>query len=399
MKNIPAIEGGLPLREDYLIFGSPAIEEDEINDVVDSLRSGWVGTGPKVKRFEDAFRDYIGARYAVALNSCTAALHLSLLAIGVGSGDEVVTTPMTFTATSAAIIHAGATPVFVDIDRKTMTMDPEKMPPVITERTKAILPVHFAGRPCPMEAIMEIAREYDLKVVEDAAHGIETMSQGRKVGTIGDLSCFSFYVTKNIVTGEGGMVTTNEEALADWIKILALHGMTRDAWHRFSDEGFRHYDVIYPGFKYNMMDIQAALGYHQLKRIEQYAERRKVIWELYNRAFRGLPVLIPPDDLMPGDRHAYHLYTLLLKLEDLKISRDRFIAALHRENIGSGVHYRALHLHPFYSKQYNLRPGMFPESEFVSERTVSLPFSAKLTDADVDNVIKAVSRILNYYAK
>ena len=398
-EHIPAVEGSEPVRKDYLIFGSPAIEQAEIDDVVDSLHSGWLGTGPKVKRFESAFRDYVDAKFAIALNSCTAALHLSLLAIGIRAGDEVITTPMSFTATAAAIIHAQGKPVLVDIDKHSMNMDPEKIESSISDQTRAILPVHFAGRPCNMTRIMEIADKHGLKVVEDAAHAIETVAQGRKVGHIGNLTCFSFYVTKNVVTGEGGMVTTDDDGYADRIKVLALHGMTRDAWHRFSDEGFKHYEVIYPGFKYNMMDIQAAIGYHQLQRVEAYGAHRRAIWEQYNEAFKDLPVTTPVMDLLSGDRHAYHLYNLLLKLEDLKINRDQFMRALHKENIGTGVHYKALHLHPYYGEKYNFRRGMFPNAEYVSDRTVSLPLSAKLNERDVEDVIKAVRRILNYYAK
>jgi len=399
MNKLPAMAGGKPVRDTYLIFGNPVIEQSEIDDVADSLRSGWLGTGPKVKRFETAFRDYVGAKYAIAVNSCTAALHLSLLAIGLEPGDEVITTPMTFTATAAAVIHAGAKPVFADIDRQTMNIDSEAVESRITEKTKAIVPVHFAGRPCDMQSIMRLSQHHGLKIVEDAAHAIETEAQGRKVGSIGDLTCFSFYVTKNIVTGEGGMVTTENCNYADRIKILALHGMTKDAWHRFGDEGFKHYQVIYPGFKYNMMDIQAAIGYNQLQRIEKYSLRREAIWQQYNESFKDLPVIKPSDDMLPGDRHARHLYTLLLKLEELKITRDQFMDALHKENIGTGVHYIALHLHPYYSEKYDLKRGMFPNAEYISDRTVSLPLSAKLTDGDVENVIEAVHKILNHYAK
>ncbi len=399
MSDLPALAGGKPIRNRYLIFGSPTIEQAEIDDVVDSLRSGWLGTGPKVKRFEEAFREYIGAKYAVALNSCTAALHLALLAIDVKAGDEIITSPMTFTATAAAIIHAGGTPVFVDVDLETMNIDPERIATAISDKTRAVLPVHFAGRPCDMKRIMLLAKENDFKVIEDAAHAIESVAQGKKVGTIGDLTCFSFYVTKNLVTGEGGMVTTGEKEYADWIKVLALHGLTRDAWHRFSDQGFKHYQVIYPGFKYNMMDIQAGIGFHQLKRIEQYGTRREAIWGRYNEAFSGLPVITPSTRFLAGDRHAYHLYTLLLKSEELRIDRDQFMEALHKENIGTGVHYRALHLNPYYAEKYDLKREMFPNAEYISDRTVSLPLSAKLEDGDVEDVISAVGRVLSYYAK
>ena len=399
MSDLPAFDGGKPVRTDYLIFGSPAIEKPEIDEVVDSLKTGWLGTGPKVKHFEEAFKEYVDSRYAIALNSCTAALHLALLAIEIEPGDEVITSPMTFTASAAAIIHAGGKPVFVDVDLETMNIDPKQIEPLIKEKTRAVLPVHFAGRPCRMDNIMALSKKYDLKIIEDAAHAIETVAQGKKVGTIGDCSCFSFYVTKNVVTGEGGMITTDNQRYAERIKIMALHGMTEDAWHRFSDEGFKHYEVVYPGYKYNMMDIQAAIGIHQLQRVDRNAVQRKVIWDRYNEAFRGLPVITPSEKVLPGDRHARHLYTLLLKIEELKISRDQFMMALHSENIGTGIHYKALHLHPYYSKKYGLTRGMFPNAEYISDRTVSLPLSAKLTDQDVDDVIKAVRRVLKCYAK
>lgn len=398
MTERPAWAGGTPVRSDYLVFGSPALERAEIDEMVQCLQSGWIGTGPRVKHFEDAFSRYVGSRYAVAVNSCTAALHVSLLSLDVGRNDQVITSPMTFTATAAAIIHAGADPVFVDIDKRTMNLDETNVKSALNSRTKALLPVHFAGRPCRMDFLKPLAVREGLMVVEDAAHAVETVAQGAKVGVIGDLTCFSFYVTKNVVTGEGGMITTDSEDLASRIKTLALHGMTRDAWHRFSDSGFKHYEVVYPGFKYNMTDMQAALGIHQLVRVERNAVRRAQIWSRYNEAFKNLPVIAPSETCEPGDRHAYHLYTLLLKLEEVRIDRDGFLDALHSENIGAGVHYRALHLHPFYSERFGLRRGMFPNAEFISDRTVSLPLSAKLSDKDVDDVISAVNRILSYYS-
>ncbi len=399
MHNLPAAEGAPPVRDSYLVFGSPAIEQEEIDEVLDSLKSGWIGTGPKVKRFEDDFAQYIGCRHAIALNSCTAALHLALLCVGVDKGEEVITSPMTFTATAAAVIHAGGRPVFVDVDPEEMNLDAGRIEAAVTGRTRAVIPVHFAGNPCRMEEILSLTRHHGIRIVEDAAHAIESVAQGRKVGTIGDLTCFSFYVTKNVVTGEGGMITTEDTGMAEKIKTLALHGMTTDAWRRFSDDGFKHYEVAYPGFKYNMTDIQAAMGIHQLARVTAYADRRKEIWARYNEAFSDLPVITPSDPRHPQDYHARHLYTLLLRLDRLKIDRDRFMAALHRENIGTGVHYRALHLHPFYSKTFGYQRGMFPNAEFISDRTVSIPLSAKLTDEDVSDVIEAVRRTILYYAR
>ena len=382
------------MRKDFLVFGSPLIEQPEIDEVVASLKSGWLGTGPKVQKFEEMFKEYKGTKYEMALNSCTAALHLSMLAIGIRPNDEVIVPTMTFAATANAVIHAGGKPIFVDCKRDTMNIDPQNIEQKITSKTKAIIPVHFAGRPCEMDAIMNLANKYNLKTVEDCAHAIETEYHGKKTGTFGDLDCFSFYVTKNIVTGEGGMVITDNEDYANRIKILALHGMSKDAWSRFGDEGFKHYQVVYSGFKYNMMDIQAAIGMHQLHRIDKYWNRRQEIWNRYNEAFRDLPVFIPAP-VEPDTRHAYHLYTLLLDIDRLKITRDRFLNEMTGQNIGVGVHYIALHLHPYYQQTYGYKRGDFLNAEWISDRTVSLPLSAKLTDDDVEDVIEAVRKVID----
>ena len=382
-----------PVRSDFLVFGSPAIEQDEIDEVVDSLKSGWISTGPKVARFESHFAEYIGAPFARALNSCTAGLHLSLLVAGVGPGDEVITTPMTFAATGNVIVHVGATPVFVDIDRATMNIDPAAIEAAITPRTKAILPVHFAGRPCDMDPILDCASRHGLVVIEDAAHAIEAWYHGRKVGTLGDLSCFSFYVTKNLVTGEGGMVTTANEEWAHAIERWGLHGLSRGAWKRYSDEGFKHYEVVYPGFKYNMMDIQAAMGIHQLRRVDANHVRREQIWARYDEAFADLPVFTPAP-AEPDTVHARHLYTLLLDTDAVGFERDSFQQALFVDNIGTGIHFVALHLHPFYRETFGYHRGQFPNAEWVSDRTISLPLSAKLTDDDVEDVVAAVRRAM-----
>ncbi|MBC7228952.1 MAG: DegT/DnrJ/EryC1/StrS aminotransferase family protein [Actinobacteria bacterium] len=381
------------MREDFLVFGAPLIEQDEIDEVVATLKSGWIGTGPKVARFERMFAEYKGCTHAIAVSSCTAALHLSMLAIGIEPGDEVIVPTMTFGATANAVIHAGGKPVLVDCERDTMNIDLEDIRRKITPRTKAIVPVHFAGRPCDMDAIMAIAQEYRLKVVEDCAHAIETEYHGKKAGTFGDLGCFSFYVTKNIITGEGGMVITENEEYANRIKILALHGMTKDAWKRFSDEGYKHYQYVYCGYKYNMTDIQASLGIHQLPRVERYRERRREIWKRYNEAFRDLPVFTPaPEE--ENTRHAYHLYTLLLDIDRMNITRDRFLDEMTRRNIGVGVHYVALHLHPFFQEEFGYREGDFPNAEWISERTLSIPLSAKLQEQDIIDVIAAVKEII-----
>ncbi|MEI8348633.1 MAG: DegT/DnrJ/EryC1/StrS family aminotransferase [Candidatus Omnitrophota bacterium] len=380
-------------RKKFLVFGQPKIENAEIKEVVKTLKSGWLGTGPKVNKFEEMFLRYKGARNAVALNSCTSALRLAMCVLGIEPGDEVIVPTMTFAATANAVIHAGGKPVFVDCEKTTMNIDIEDIERKISPKTKVIIPVHFAGRPCNMKAIMDIARKYNLRVVEDCAHAIESEYHGKKVGTFGDLGCFSFYVTKNIVTGEGGMVITDKDEFADKIKILALHGLSKDAWKRFSDTGYKHYQVIYLGFKYNMMDIQAAIGIHQLKRIDRYWKIRQAIWKRYNEAFADLPVFLPAL-VEPGTRHAYHLYTLLLDINRLSLTRDKFLDEITKRNIGVGVHYIALHLHPYYRERYGYRNGDFPNAEWVSERTVSIPISARLTNTDVNDVIDAVSDIL-----
>ncbi len=374
---------------DFIVFGAPKIDQDEIDEAVRCLESGWIGTGPRVARFEKEFGSYKGEPFAAAVSSCTAAMHLSVLAAGIGAGDEVITTPMTFCATVNAIVHAGATPVLADIDPLTMNIDPAKVEERITAKTKAILPVHFAGRAANMDALTEIATRRGLKLIEDCAHAIETEYHGRKAGTFGDFGCFSFYATKNVTTGEGGMVLTkNEEDLAR-IKMLALHGMSKDAWKRFSDEGYKHYFVVETGFKYNMMDLQAALGIHQLRRVESNWLRREEIWRQYNAAFGGLPVTLPaaPE---ANTRHAYHLYTILIDDKRAGIGRDEFLDEMTANNVGVGVHYLSVPEHPVYQEKFGWRPEDYPNALSVGRQTVSLPLSAGLTDAEVSRVIEVV---------
>ena len=380
-------------RNHFLIFGSPAIEEDEIEEVVATIRSGWLGTGPKVDRFETMFRQYVRAQYAVAVSSCTAALHLSAVAAGIKPGDEVITSALTFCATVNAIIHAGGTPVLADVDPVTMNIDPDQVKAKMTSKTRAIVPVHFAGRPCAMDALCDIAARYGTVLIEDCAHAIETEYKGRKAGTFGDFGCFSFYVTKNIITGEGGMVLTRYQEDAARVKTLALHGMTKDAWKRFSDEGYKHYYVVDAGFKSTMMDLQAAIGIHQLRRIEPYWERRREIWQRYDKAFADSPVDLPAEP-QAGTRHAYHLYTILVDQARTGITRDAFLEAMTAHNIGVGVHYLSIPEHPYYQKTFRWKPEEFPNAMRIGRQTVSLPLSAKLTDADVCNVIEAVRTIL-----
>ncbi|MBE2279502.1 MAG: DegT/DnrJ/EryC1/StrS aminotransferase family protein [Ignavibacteriaceae bacterium] len=380
------------MRSSYLVFGNPLIEEDEINEVVETLRSGWIGTGPKVAKFEDQFKEYVGAKYAVAVASCTAGLHLSVISLGLGAGDEVLVPVLTFAATANAVIHSGATPVFVDVDPESMTIDLEDAARKITPKTKGIIPVHFAGRACDMKKIYELASKYNLKVINDTAHAIETEYEGNRLGGFQDIASYSFYVTKNLTTSEGGMVTTNNEEIANKIKILALHGMSKDAWKRFSDDGYKHYEVVYPGFKYNMTDIQAALGLHQLKKIDKMYERRKQIWDYYKSELKDLPLILP-GEATHGTKHGYHLFIILIDTDKTKLTRDEVILGLHKLKIGTGVHYRALHCHPYYQEAFGYKPGDFPNAEFVSDRTLSIPFSPKLSDDDVKDVVEALKEV------
>jgi len=382
-------------EQPFLIFGSPLIEQAEIDEVVACMESAWLGTGPRVARFENDFARYQGLQSSqvAAVNSCTAALHVSMVAAGLEPGAEVITTPMTFCASVNAIIHAGLTPVLADVDPATQCIDPGAIEAAITPRTRAILPVHFAGRPCEMDAIMAIAGKHHLMVIEDCAHAIETTYRGRKAGTFGDFGCFSFYATKNVVTGEGGMITGRDEALIARAKVLALHGMSKDAWHRFGDRGYRHYQVVEAGFKYNMMDLQAAIGMHQLARVDRNRERREAIWNRYMEALAGLPVGLPAQPA-PDTKHAYHLFTILVDEARCGISRDAFLDAMNAQRIGTGVHYLAVPEHPYYRQRFGWRPEQWPNAMRIGRQTVSLPLSPKLTDADVERVIGAVGAIL-----
>lgn len=393
-----ALHGGTPVRspDNFLVFGAPQIGNEEVEEVVSCLHRRWIGTGPLVSRFEADFAHYKGdVKNSIALNSCTAALHLSLIAAGIGPGDEVITTPMTFCATVNAIIHSGAKPVLADCDPRTMNIDSAEVEKKITSKTKAILPVHFAGRCCDMAPLMSLAEENNLIVIEDCAHAVESEYKGRKAGTFGTIGCFSFYVTKNVVAGEGGMVITDDDQIASTIKILGLHGLSKDAWKRFSDEGYKHYQVMYAGYKYNMTDMQAALGIHQLRRVEENWLRRKKIWDSYNDAFRDLPCILPADP-EPDTRHALHLYTPLLDIDRLNRDRDWVLKALTAENVGIGVHYLPVHLHPYYQDIFSWKVGDYPNAEWIGQRTLSLPLSAAVDDNDVDDVINAFRKVLNH---
>lgn len=379
------------MNRDFIVFGAPDIREQEINEVVHCLRSGWLGTGPKVAKFEQNFAEYKGLspHLVAAVNSCTAALHVSMIAAGIQPGDEVITTAMTFCATVNAIIHAGGTPVLVDIDPMTMNIDPDQIKRRINSRTRAIVIVHFAGRPCAMDSIVDIAKQHRIKLIEDCAHAIETEYNGRKSGTFGDFGCFSFYVTKNVVTGEGGMVVAKREEDIARIKMLALHGMSNDAWRRFSDTGYKHYQVLECGFKYNMMDLQAAIGIHQLARIETSWQRRREIWEYYQRALSDLPIF-RPKGTEASIRHAYHLYTVQLDKDHCPVSRDEFLERMTKLGIGIGVHYLAIPEHLYYQQQYGWIPDDYPVAVHAGRQTVSLPISAALTNEDVERIAHSV---------
>jgi dTDP-4-amino-4,6-dideoxygalactose transaminase len=381
-------------RKEFLVFGAPDIGEREIDEVVATLRSGWIGTGPRTASFEETFRNYLGIEHAVALNSGTAALHLALLASGIGPGDEVITTPLTFCATVNAIIHCGATPVLADVDSLTGNLDAGQVLRHLTPRTRAILPVHYTGRPCEMETLCDLAKQYRLRLIEDCAHAIETKSLDRHAGTFGDVGCFSFYATKNLTTGEGGMAVTRDPELASRIKQLALHGLSHDAWSRFSDAGYRHHMATEVGFKYNMTDIQAALGIHQLAALEQKWQLRAKLWDYYVCELADLPVTLPTPSAS-GTRHAYHLFTVLVDNTECGIERDHFLEEMTEKKIGVGVHYLSLPEHPVYRRLYGWRPEDYPNAMRIGRTTVSLPLSSKVTMQDVDDVVEAVRSVLS----
>ncbi|GIV07002.1 MAG: spore coat polysaccharide biosynthesis protein SpsC [Fimbriimonadales bacterium] len=377
-------------RTEFLPYALPALDEAEEQAVLNVLRSGWLTTGQRTRQFEQEFAAYTGAPHAIAVNSCTAAMHLVLAAWGIGKGDEVITTPLTFCATIEAVEYVGATPVLVDIDPAAANIDPNRIEDAITPRTRALLPVHYGGLPCEMDAIMEIATRHNLKVLEDAAHASGAAYKGRKIGTIGHATAFSFYANKNMTTGEGGMITTHDAELADQCRILSLHGISRDAWKRYTAAGSWYYEVQALGFKYNMPDVLAAIGICQLRKLDAMNARRQQLAAQYHQAFRAMDFLIPFPPELPDDRtHVWHLYTILLHLDALRIGRDQFIEELKAHNIGVSVHYIPIHYHPHY-RAYGWRKGDFPHTEAYYERTISLPLYPAMSDQDVADVIEAV---------
>jgi dTDP-4-amino-4,6-dideoxygalactose transaminase len=380
-------------RTTFLPFALPHITQAEIDEVTDTLRSGWIAAGPKVKRFEREFAEAIGASHAIAMSSATAALHIALEVVGVKPGDEVIVPVYTFTSSAAVIAHCGATPILVDIDPSSFNVDPVKLEAAITSRTRAIIVVHFAGLPAEMEAILAIGKRYDLPIIEDAAHALPTLYRGRMVGALGDLTAFSFYATKTLATGDGGMLVTNNPTWAERAGIMAMHGISRDAWKRYSAEGSWFYEVIDAGYKYNMTDIVAAIGLQQLARRQWLLERRQAIAAAYNAAFASMEELeVPPD--RTDSQHAWHLYALRIRPERLAVSRDDFIKELATANIGTSVHFIPLHLHPYYRDTYRLSPDDFPVALAAYQREISLPIYPGMTQEDTDDVISAVRRIV-----
>ena len=397
------------MRKHFLPFSPPLIGGEEINEVVNTLRDGWITTGPKVKRFEQEFAAFVGSPQALAVNSGTAALHLALAALGIGSGDAVITTPMTFCSCAHVIEQVGARPILVDVEPDTLNIDPNKIEELLESAIparpaggrnpqsaiKALLPVHLYGSPCDMDAIMALARKYNLRVIEDAAHALPAKYKGRFIGTIGDLTAFSFYATKNLTTGEGGMLAGSPELIEE-ARIWSLHGMSRDAWKRYTDEGSWYYEVIRPGFKYNMTDIAAAIGIQQLRKLNQFHARRKEIVSRYNEVFLQFEELQIPVQKAEVD-HAWHLYVIRLNQSHLKINRNQFIEELRKRNIGTSVHFIPIHLHPYYRDKYGHKPNDFPVTYREYQRIISLPLYPKMTDQDVEDVIEAVKEIAQQF--
>jgi perosamine synthetase len=382
----------------FIPFHVPQIDEDEIRSVVETLKSGWLTTGIKTKQFEEDFARYVGADRAVAVNSCTAALHLALEAIGIKEGDEVIVPAMTFTATAEVVLYFKAKPVVVDCLPDTLNIDPDQVERAVNSKTKAVIPVHFGGQACDMKQVLEIARRHNLYIVEDAAHALPAKYQGQMIGTIGDITCFSFYATKTITTGEGGMATTNNPEWAARMRMMSLHGISHDAWKRYSKEGSWYYEVVRPGFKYNLTDIAAAIGIEQLKKSNAFAAARKKIAAAYNRGFSELPEIQTPVCSLDV-QHAWHLYVIQLQLEQLKITRDQFIEALKEKGIGTSVHFIPLHLHPFYREAFGYVPEDFPNATQAYQRIISLPIYPGMADRDISRVIEVVREVAQKYRR
>lgn len=385
-------------RANFLPPFRHSLGEEEIEEVVDTLRSDWITRGPKTQLFEKEFGEYIGCKHAIAVSSCTAAMHLALVGNDIGAGDEVILSPYTFAATSEVAIYSRSKPVFCDIDPVTFNIDPDKIESHITDKTKAIMPVHFAGHPCDLSKILEIAKRYDLKIIEDAAHALPAMYNGDMIGTIGDATCFSFYATKNLSTAEGGMIATNDDDLAERMRVLSLHGISKDAWKRYSSEGSWYYEIEAAGFKYNFTDIQASIGIHQLRKLDAMQKRREELVAIYQEELAGIDEISLP--VIKGDvKHAWHLFPLLIRPEMLRIARNEFIEELKKRNIGTSVHFIPLHLHPFYQNVFHTKKGDYPNAEHVFEREISIPLYPQMSDDDCMDVVGAIKAVINAYRR
>jgi dTDP-4-amino-4,6-dideoxygalactose transaminase len=383
------------MSENFLPFSKPTISSEAIDEVVSCLQSGWITTGPRVAQFTEDLKNYLQASHVLPLTSATAGLQLTLLAMGIKAGDEVITTPLTFAATLNTIALTGAKPVLVDIDPLTLNMDPNRIESAITANTRAIMPVHFAGLAVDLDAIYDLAQKYNLRVIEDAAHAIGTEYKGKRIGSFGDAQVFSFHPNKNMTTGEGGCITTRDAALAKQISLLRFHGMDREAWNRFGKTGSQDYEIVMPGYKYNMMDIQAALGIHQLKALDDFITRRTELANRYLEALSDWQEWTLPQSPDYEQRHAWHLFTPLLNTDIVQLTRDDFMVQMKEQNIGTGLHYRAVHLYPYYREQFGFKEGDFPQAESIANRIVSLPLFPSMTEADQDRVLDVMYKIFN----
>lgn len=386
-------------RDRFLPFSRPSIGQKEIDEVIDTLRSGWITTGPKAQKFEEAFRAYVGSRHAVALASATGGLHIGLMAMGIGPGDEVITSPMTFAATVNQIVLTGAVPVLVDVDYATLMIDVNRIEEKISDRTALILPVHFAGAPADMDTIVELAEKHDLKVLEDAAHGLGTRYKGQHVGSMGDGGLFSFHPIKNITTAEGGMFVTDDDDLAGKVRLLKFHGLGAEAWQRYLRKGVSHHDVMMPGYKYNMTDLQASLGIHQLAKLDTFNQRRRELAALYDHLLASLEAVDLPGRPSYEHEYGWHLYVIRLRTDRLRIDRDRFMEELKARNIGTGLHFKAVHLHDYYARTLGYDRGSFPIAEDASDRIMSLPLFPDMTEEDVRDVVSAIQDIIRLHRR
>ncbi len=394
----PAIEGGKPIRSDFLPYGTQWLDDKEINEVIDAMKSSWITTGPKMRLFENNFKKYIGSKYAIAVNSGTAALHVSTSSINIMPGDEVITTPFTFVATANCVVYRGGTPIFADIKRDTYNIDPNEIRKKITKNTKAIIPVHFAGQPCDMDEIFEIANKHNLLIIEDAAHAVDAKYKGKKIGNISDLTCFSFHPVKNMTTAEGGMITTNNQELYEKLLMFRTHGISKDAEKRFGKSGDYAYDMRYLGFRYNLSELHSALGIHQLDKLESFQNRRREIIKSYNKELEEFEEITLP--YVKNDvKHSWHIYVIQLNLEKLKVNRDHIFRALREENIGVNVHYIPVHYHTYYMNKFDLKKGMLPNVEWLFPRLLTLPLFPRMTEQDVNDVINSLEKVLKYYKK